>query len=209
MEPVFTSDEVRRLERSHPDGLSSASVLELLRQRGVLLAEATFRKYVQLGLLPRSRRVGRKGKHRGSHGLYPVACVGRVAEIRQLMDSGLTLEEIQRSAIAFENEVETVRRTAEAVLTKLDAEVGSRTPVSTAAARKLQLLRQQVEVLADGLLLAAREICPPQSAARENEDPAAVAREVERELRGRRPARQAAASRVGKKSPGARPGQSR
>ena len=32
-------------------------------------SEATLRKYVQLGLLPRSVRVGRKGKHQGSQGI--------------------------------------------------------------------------------------------------------------------------------------------
>ena len=34
--------------------------MEIFRPKGVRLSEATFRKYVQAGLLPRSRRVGRK-----------------------------------------------------------------------------------------------------------------------------------------------------
>ena len=50
------------------------------RPKGVRLSEATFRKYVQAGLLPRSKRVGRKGKHRGSQGLYPVEAVRRIGK---------------------------------------------------------------------------------------------------------------------------------
>ena len=48
-----------------------AQIVEAFTDAGVRLSEATFRKWVQLGLLPRSRRVGRKGKHQGSLGLYP------------------------------------------------------------------------------------------------------------------------------------------
>jgi DNA-binding transcriptional MerR regulator len=205
VEPVFSSDDVRRLERAHPDGLSAAAVVELLRQRGVLLAEATFRKYVQLGLLPRSRRVGRKGKHRGSHGLYPAACVGRIAEIKSLMEAGLTLEEIQRSATAG-LELDSLRRSAEAIFVRLEQELEERPALKTLAnQRRLQTLRGQVEQLAIALESTARELCPAVPAAHEVEDPAAVARDAERELRGRRPARATSAGRVGTGRGGPRP----
>jgi len=98
------------IERDHRDGLTSAQVVELFRARGVKLSEATFRKYVQLNLLPRSRRVGRKGKHQGSMGLYPATVVRRVNAIKRMMAESYTIEEIQRSFLRFKDEIEAVER---------------------------------------------------------------------------------------------------
>jgi hypothetical protein len=98
------------IERDHRDGLTSAQVVELFRGRGVKLSEATFRKYVQLGLLPRSRRVGRKGKHQGSMGLYPATVVRRINAIKRMMAESYTIEEIQRSFLRFKDEIEAVER---------------------------------------------------------------------------------------------------
>jgi DNA-binding transcriptional MerR regulator len=210
VDAVFSTDEVRRLERSHPEGLSAAAIVELLRQRGVMLAEATFRKYVQLGLLPRSRRVGRKGKHRGSHGLYPAGIVGRIGEIRALMEAGLTLEEIQRSSIAFRLEIDDVRRSTDALVARLEDELVARGAQKSAAATKVRNLKVQADALSAALTEAAQEILPAEAAAHVPEDPAEVAREAERTLRGRRPARPAAAAaNVGRKRPGTRPGAGR
>src|SRR5688572_32216640 len=61
--------EIDEIERSWPDGLTSRQIVDVFETRGIRFSEATLRKYVQLGLLPRSVRVGRKGKHRGSCGL--------------------------------------------------------------------------------------------------------------------------------------------
>ena len=66
---------LERIERDHPAGMSSAAILDLLSSLGVRFSEATLRKWVQLGLLPRSVRVGRKGKHSGSQGMYPTPIV--------------------------------------------------------------------------------------------------------------------------------------
>src|SRR5207244_8115785 len=66
-------DALPILELEYPQGISAAQIVDFFVPRGVKLAQATFRKYVQLGLLPRSRRVGEKGKHRGSRGLYPAS----------------------------------------------------------------------------------------------------------------------------------------
>jgi DNA-binding transcriptional MerR regulator len=201
---VFSDEEIRELERLHPDGLPAATVVEQLRRRGVDLAEATFRKYVQLGLLPRSRRVGRKGKHRGSHGLYPVACVTRVAQIRQLMDSGLTLEDIQRSALSFSFEVDTLRRTADDIVSRLSDELVSRGSGRAAAtSRKLASLRTQADALAAALDQVAHDICPVAPEVWHTD-------ETVSQSRGSRMARQATAGRTSSKKPaGARPGQSR
>jgi DNA-binding transcriptional MerR regulator len=187
LEPVFTNEEVGRLEASHPDGLSAGAIVELLRQRGVSLAEATFRKYVQLGLLPRSRRVGRKGKHRGSHGLYPAGIVGRITEIRALMESGLTLEEIQKSAVAYSLDIDALRRSTEAMVAKLEEALLAKGAQKSPAATKVRALRAQGEALARALEEATQEILPAQASARVEEDPAAVAREAERSLRSKKP----------------------
>ena len=85
-------------------------MVELFRARGVKLSEATFRKYVQLGLLPRSRRVGRKGKHQGSMGLYPATVARRVNAIKRMMAESYTIEEIQRSFLRFKDEIEAIER---------------------------------------------------------------------------------------------------
>src|SRR6266853_4341221 len=100
------ADEFERLETTNPHGVSAAQIVDFFAPRGVKLSEATFRKYVQLGLLPRSRRVGRKGKHSGSMGLYPATAVRRVNAIKQMMAQAYTIEEIQRSFLRFKDEIE-------------------------------------------------------------------------------------------------------
>src|SRR4051812_24120935 len=98
------------VEKAHPEGLSAAQIVEIFVARGIKLSEATFRKYVQQGLLPRSRRVGRKGKHQGSMGLYPSTTVRRVNEIKRMMGESYTIEEIQSSFLRFTGEIEAVER---------------------------------------------------------------------------------------------------
>jgi DNA-binding transcriptional MerR regulator len=103
-------DEIERLERERAGGITSAEVVRLFEARGARLSASTFRKYVQLGLLPRSRRVGRKGKHAGSTGLYPVAVVRRIALIKRMMAEGYTAEEIRGSFVTLRNRMEDVER---------------------------------------------------------------------------------------------------
>jgi hypothetical protein len=107
---LLSERDLEAIERAHPEGLSSAQVVEVFHARGLKLSEATFRKYVQLGLLPRSRRVGRKGKHQGSMGLYPATVVRRVNAIKRMMAESYTIEEIQRSFLRFKDEIEAVER---------------------------------------------------------------------------------------------------
>ena len=113
---LLTPDEIERIEREFPSGLSARAILEVFRPKGVALSEATFRKYVQAGLLPRSRRVGRKGKHRGSQGLYPVEAVRRINAIKKMMAEGMTLEDIRRSFVFFKNHIDQVERGLDEVL---------------------------------------------------------------------------------------------
>ena len=103
-------DEIARLERDRAAGITSGEVVSLFAEKGVRLSAATFRKYVQAGLLPRSRRVGRKGKHTGSTGLYPVSVVRRIALIKRMMAEGYTVEDIRGSFMTVRNRLEDVEK---------------------------------------------------------------------------------------------------
>jgi DNA-binding transcriptional MerR regulator len=102
--------EIERVERERAAGITSGEVVRLFESRGARLSAATFRKYVQLGLLPRSRRVGRKGKHTGSSGLYPVSVVRRIAVIKRMMAEGYTVEDIRGSFVMVRNRLEDVEK---------------------------------------------------------------------------------------------------
>lgn len=113
---ALSSRELSDIERRFPEGLSSKQIIELLAARGEPLTEATLRKYVQLGLLPRSRRVGEKGKHRGSRGIYPVEVIRRIDEVRRAMVSGETLEELAQKTQAVRAKLASVRVSVHEVL---------------------------------------------------------------------------------------------
>src|SRR4029079_12392400 len=100
----------RRIESELAAAWRAGAFAECCRPRGVRLSEATFRKYVQAGLLPRSRRVGRKGKHQGSLGLYPVEAVWRINVIKKMMAEGHTLEDIRRSFVFHRNHIDQLQR---------------------------------------------------------------------------------------------------
>ena len=123
---ILGPDEIDRIERDFPAGLPARAILEIFRPHGVQLSEATFRKYVQAGLLPRSRRVGRKGKHRGSQGVYPVAAVRRINAIKKMMAEGLTLEDIKRSFVFFKNQIDLVDNGLTDVLDGFSQELSGR-----------------------------------------------------------------------------------
>jgi len=106
---LYSEKELLALEETYAEGLTAVQAVELFVSRGVRLSEASFRKYVQQGLLPRSRRVGRKGKHRGSMGMYPSKTVRRLNEIKQLMSEGYTIEEIQVQFLRFSSVIESIR----------------------------------------------------------------------------------------------------
>lgn len=106
----FADAEIEAFEEEHPEGMSVHEIVAAHVEHGIRLTEATFRKYVQLGLLPQSVRVGRKGKHRGSQGLYPVSALRQLEEIRRLMARGFTIEEIQRDFLFVRSDLEELRR---------------------------------------------------------------------------------------------------
>src|SRR4051812_22038163 len=102
--------KLAELEREHEAGLTSAEILRWLEEHGVKFSEATLRKYVQLGLLPRSVRVGRKGKHQGSQGVYPTAVVRQILRIKEMMADDLTIEQIQREFLFVRGDMEELER---------------------------------------------------------------------------------------------------
>lgn len=147
---LLTPEEIERIEREFAAGISARAILEIFRPRGAALSEATFRKYVQAGLLPRSRRVGRKGKHRGSQGLYPVESVRRINAIKKMMAEGMTLEDIKRSFVFFKNHIDQVERGLDEVLDGFAEQLSDRSFAANARRElesKLGELRQRSEDL--------------------------------------------------------------
>jgi hypothetical protein len=118
---AFSEAELVELEVGHTEGLSTQEVVALFASRGEKLSEATFRKYVQLGLLPRSVRVGRKGKHRGSQGLYPAQIVRQIEGIRALMAQGYTMVDIQRELLCLRSDIDAVARQLQQVIGALSS----------------------------------------------------------------------------------------
>lgn len=108
--------DLTRLEAEHAEGMTVQQIVGALVSRGEKLTEATFRKYVQLGLLPRSVRVGRKGKHRGSQGLYPSTIVRQIDLIRRLMAQGHTIEDIQNEFLFVRGDIDELARQLTQVL---------------------------------------------------------------------------------------------
>ena len=119
----WSEEELDRLEGVHAEGMSVQQIVDAFTARGSRLTEATFRKYVQLGLLPRSVRVGRKGKHRGSQGLYPATAVRQIDHVRRLMHQGFTMEEIQKEFLFVRGDIDALSRQLERVHQAIDVAV--------------------------------------------------------------------------------------
>lgn len=123
---MIDAETLAQLEKAHVAGLTSAEILDVFARHDVQLSEATLRKYVQLGLLPRSVRVGRKGKHQGSQGIYPVSVVRQILRIKQMMSESYTIEQIQREFLFIRSEVEQLESMLSKIFKKLDGVVKER-----------------------------------------------------------------------------------
>src|SRR3989449_9539279 len=132
-----------------PQGISAAEIVDFFAPRGVKLAQATFRKYVQLGLLPRSRRVGEKGKHRGSKGLYPASAVRRIHVIKSLMDEGMTLEDIRHSFIFFRGQLDGVERSLDELFAALEKAIADKGELRPSRRKELDRLLAESRKHAD------------------------------------------------------------
>ena len=142
-----------RIEKNNPSGLSSPAILDALDGTRFRISEATLRKWVQLGLLPRSVRVGRKGKHQGSQGMYPVAVLRQIKRIKEMMALDFTIEEIQREFLFARSDIEEVERCLGRVIDGLEKAVAER--AGALAGRGLQKEVEEVRRVAsevvDGL----------------------------------------------------------
>jgi DNA-binding transcriptional MerR regulator len=117
---VIDDPTLSQLERKYAAGLTSVEILDVFASHDVSLSEATLRKYVQLGLLPRSVRVGRKGKHQGSQGVYPVSVIRQILRIKQMMAESYTIEQIQREFLFIRNDVEQLEQIVSRIFKKLE-----------------------------------------------------------------------------------------
>jgi DNA-binding transcriptional MerR regulator len=157
----MSSADLLELEARHPDGLSCAQILEVFESRGIRLSEATFRKYVQVGLLPRSRRVGQKGKHKGSKGIYPVGTLRQISEIKRMMALDFTIEEIQQQFAFVGGELEELRRLLERIMEKLEQGMsadGANHLAAVGARRQFEEAKRSAQQLVDQLAEAAKLI---------------------------------------------------
>src|SRR5262245_18642839 len=122
---LLREEELRAIEGTYAEGITAVQIVDVFTSRGIKFSEASFRKYVQQGLLPRSKRVGRKGKHRGSLGVYPAKTVRRINAVKQLMADGYTIEEIQGQVLLYTDLVETIEEGLGELWTRLDADVAT------------------------------------------------------------------------------------
>jgi len=139
--------EIDEIERAWPNGLTSRQIVDVFETRGIRFSEATLRKYVQLGLLPRSVRVGRKGKHRGSCGVYPAHVIRRVNAVKGMMADNRTIEEIQRSFVRFKDDIDEVEKDLRDLLSGLEreAKTEAKAPDSQDPDRRREIEREIVE----------------------------------------------------------------
>lgn len=125
---LLKEEELRAIEGAYADGITAVQIVDVFTSRGIKFSEASFRKYVQQGLLPRSKRVGRKGKHRGSLGVYPAKTIRRINAVKQLMADGYTIEEIQGQFLLYTDLVEGVAENLAELWTRLAADVARLEP---------------------------------------------------------------------------------
>ena len=152
------------IETTHADGLTAVQIVGVFTSRGVKFSEASFRKYVQQGLLPRSRRVGRKGKHRGSLGLYPAKTVRRINSVKQLMADGYTIEEIQGQFLAFTDLVETITESLTDLWSRLGRDLETAEPkVRRELSQELTEVHRDGDRLVDRLSSLVRRVAAPRT----------------------------------------------
>ncbi|HTM43330.1 MAG TPA: hypothetical protein VL137_00170, partial [Polyangiaceae bacterium] len=116
---IIDDTTLARIEKDNAGGLTSADLLALFDNLGVQLGEATLRKYVQMGLLPRSVRVGSKGKHQGSKGMYPVSVVRQILQIKEMMADNYTIEQIKRDFLFMRSDMDQLQQALRVLLKRI------------------------------------------------------------------------------------------
>ena len=136
------------LERRYASGLTSSDLIDVCAAHGIQLSEATLRKYVQLGLLPRSIRVGRKGKHKGSLGMYPVRAIRQLVRIKEMMAANYTIEEIRRDFLFVRTDIEQLEQTLACIFQTLSRALkGRRSEAADPVSREVTRAKQQGQEL--------------------------------------------------------------
>jgi hypothetical protein len=136
MPDLLSEEELHEIEQTWPGGLTSRQIVDVFASRGLRFSEATLRKYVQLGLLPRSVRVGQKGKHQGSKGMYPAIVVRRVNLVKGMLAENLTIEDIKTSFIRFKEEIDGIETSLRDLIGNIEREAKGLAPKWTDARRK-------------------------------------------------------------------------
>ena len=161
---LLSEEQLRAIETAFAEGLTAVQVVDAFTSRNIKFSEASFRKYVQQGLLPRSRRVGRKGKHKGSLGVYPPKTVRRINFVRSLMNDGYTIEQIQGQFLLYTDLVEGVAENVTELCAriardseKLDA------PTRKELAKDLSEARKEGEKLVEKLDALSRRVAAPRT----------------------------------------------
>lgn len=152
------------IEGSFPEGISAVQIVDAFTSRGVRFSEASLRKYVQQGLLPRSRRIGRKGKHRGSMGVYPAKTIRRINEIKRLMAEGYTIEEIQAQFLRFADLIESLEEGFAELFSRLEEETAEPRfdkQIRRVVARELKEARKTADELMARLDTLSRRVAQP------------------------------------------------
>ncbi len=161
---ILGEEDLRAIETAYPDGLTAVQVVDAFTSRHIKFSEASFRKYVQQGLLPRSKRVGRKGKHKGSLGVYPAKTVRRINDVKQLMADGYTIEEIQGQFLLYTDLVEGVGEHVTELCSRLmrDAE-GLEPTARREVMKELTEARKDGDELVQRLSTLTRRVAAPRT----------------------------------------------
>ena len=145
-ESVLTS-----IEKEHLDGITSVDLLAFFAAQNIRFGEATLRKWVQLGLLPRSVRVGQKGKHQGSKGKYPIRVIRQILRVKELMAQDRTIEEILERFLFVRGDIEALEQALDEIFGLLRKIVGERGD-KCAAARAAGADLSRAQALASDLV---------------------------------------------------------
>ncbi|HUS32972.1 MAG TPA: MerR family transcriptional regulator [Kofleriaceae bacterium] len=161
---ALTEEQLRAIETQYPEGLTAVQLVDAFTRNRVRFSEASFRKYVQQGLLPRSKRVGRKGKHKGSLGVYPAKTVRRINQVKRLMADGYTIEEIQGQVLLYTDLVEGVEENVTELVTRLQRDCERLEPASRKeVAKELTEVRKEGDRLVERLSALATRVSAPRT----------------------------------------------
>lgn len=168
MAVVLSEAQIREIEAENAEGLSSQDLVRVFNDRRVRFSEANLRRYVQLGLVPRSRRIGQKGMHQGSRGMYPVRAVRRINLIKKLMAERYTLEEIQQKFLAFQDDIEILDEASEKLVESFEGRIAEQPagPRRDRLFSELESVRQAAKSLLDAVQRLERLLIPASGARR-------------------------------------------